>query len=50
MESNGSFIAVTNASISIVIGQIFDDKFLTDVDNFMNIFCGNIDKFNCELT
>ena len=49
MESNGSFVAISDASISIVVGKIFDDEFLANVDDFMHIFGRNIQQLYGEL-
>lgn len=49
MESDGSFVAVANTCIPIIIRQIFDDELLTDVNDFMNVFTDQVDELNGEL-
>lgn len=49
VESDSSFITVANTGIPIIVGQIFYNKFLANVDNLMNIFADHIDKFDGEL-
>jgi len=50
MECNGSFITVANASISVVICQVPNDKFLPDVNDLVNVFSGKVDQLNGKLT
>lgn len=38
VESDGSFIAVANAGISIIVSQVLYDKFLAYVYHFQHIF------------
>jgi hypothetical protein len=38
MKCDSSFVAVADARVSIVVGQVFYNKFLADVDYLMNIF------------
>lgn len=39
MESYGSFIAVPNTSISVIVSQVFYDELLPNVDGLVDIFC-----------
>ena len=48
MKSDGSFITVANASISVIIVKISDDELLANVNNFMHIFTDHIDQFYGE--
>jgi hypothetical protein len=39
MKGDGFFIAVANASVSIIVLEIFYDKLLPNVDDFEQLFC-----------
>ena len=50
MKSDSSLVAIAYTSISIIICQIFNDKFLTYIDNFMHSFAYNINQLDSKFT
>ena len=50
MEGDRSLIAIAYTSISIIVCQIFDDKFLTYIDNFMHSLACDVDQFDSKFT
>ena len=50
MEGDRSLIAIAYTSISIIVCQIFDDKFLAYIDNFMHSLACDVDQFDSKFT
>lgn len=49
VEGDGSLVAVANAGVPVIVGQILDDEFLANIDDLEHILRGEIDQLDCEL-
>ena len=49
MESDGPLVAVADASVSIIVSQIFYDELLADINCLMDVFSGHVYELYCEL-
>ena len=50
MEGYGTFIAVSDAGISVIVGKVFYYEFLTDVYCLVDVLAVYVYQLYCELT
>ena len=50
MEGNGPLVTVTNAGVSIVVGQIFYYELLSYIDCLMDVLCCHVYQLDRKLT